>query len=194
MPRPVEKNKCLSPWFYTHSNSPFTVTLPMNTKMVANMVYLVFYSCLRLGEYTDTTWDDQAFAIADFTLFVCKKILCNTTATDAEILTANVMHLTFATQKNSNKGTVVAHSLLSGHNLYCPVGSAICQLMMHQAEAQQMLCPLCVFTKLATYYNSQHINVPVTAYMITSTLRCHDTILCPQTGINPFALSACFLQ
>ena len=49
--------------------------------------------------------------------------------------------------------------------------------------------PLCVSTKLATYYNSHHSNVPVTASMITSTMRCHATILRPQTGIDPFALS-----
>ena len=156
---------------------------------VANMICLAFFFCLRPGEYTGTTRDDQAFAIADLTLFLGEKRLCNATSPDAEILAATAMHLTFTTQKNGDKGTVVAHAL-SGHILCCPVRSAIRQLTVHRLEATSLPTPLCLSTKLATYYNSNHVNVPVTASMVTATMRCHATILRPQTGIDPLALSA----
>ena len=42
---------------------------------VANMICLAFFFCLRPGEYTGTTRDDQAFAIADLTLFLGEKRL-----------------------------------------------------------------------------------------------------------------------
>ena len=83
----------------------------------------------------------------------------------------------------------MAHTL-SGHSLCCPFRSAICQLLMHRSEARFLHRPLCVSTKLATYYNSHHVNVPVTASMVISTMRCHATILRPKTGNGPFALSA----
>ena len=80
--------------------------------------------CLRPGEYTGITRDDQAFAIADLTLFIGTKRLCNAPAPDAEVLKATTMRLIFTTQKNCDKGTVVAHAL-SDHSLCCPVRSDV---------------------------------------------------------------------
>ena len=48
--------------------------------------------------------------------------------------------------------------------------------------------------KLASYYNSQLVNLPVKASMITHTMRVHDAALESITGIALYNLSACSLQ
>ena len=152
---------------------------------VANMICIAFYFCLRPGEYTGTTSDDQAFSLNDVTFFIGPRRLNTELASDAEILAATSIHLTFTTQKNGIKGDVIAHSR-SGDPLCCPVTAVIRQFLLHRLHTQHHDGTL----KLASYYNSNNVNVRVTASMITSTMRWHAAILQPTTGISPRSLSA----
>ena len=100
------------------------------------------------------------------------------------------MHLTFTTQKNGDKGTILAHSRIS-HCLCYPVQSAIRQLMMQQVGSRKYFA-LCVSSPSLLPTTTPIVNVPVTAAMITPTMWCHATFLHPK--IDPFALSARFLR
>ena len=148
-------------------------------QVVANLMCLAFFFCLWPGEYTSTTTDDQAFALDAIAFFLGSQRLHNALSTDHELEAATSMQLTFTTQKNGIRGDVIAHSR-SRDPLCCPVTATLRQFMLHRHES----------LRTTTYYNSHHVRVPVTASMITQTMRCHAGTLEPMTGISPKHLSA----
>ena len=158
-------------------------------KAVANMICLAFFFCLRPGEYTGTTTDDQAFAVDDVVLFLGGRRLNNATATDDEVAMATHVHLIFTTQKNGEKGEEIAHAR-SGDPLCCPVTSVSRQLILHREESRRRGTPYDGAIKLATYYNLHNTRVPVKASHITQTLRWHAGVLEPVTGIPAASISA----
>ena len=97
------------------------------------MICLTFFLCLRPSKYIRTTTGNQAFAIEYLTLFLHKICLYNALASDNKIKVTTVMHLTFTSQKNGEKGIVIAHALSSDHQCY-PIQSAIRQLMAHRIK------------------------------------------------------------
>ncbi|VEU43031.1 unnamed protein product, partial [Pseudo-nitzschia multistriata] len=155
-------------------------------KAVANMMCIAFFFCLRLGEYTGTTSDDQAFTLQDLAFFIGARRLHSATASDAEISAATSIQLTFTTQKNGVKGDVIAHSR-SGDPLCCPVTASIRQFLLHRNASNHGYDGR---LPLASYYNQHHTNVRVTAAMVTTTMRWHAAILQHATGICPKSLSA----
>ena len=156
---------------------------------MANMICLAFFFCLRPGEYTGTTTDDQAFCLDNLVFFLGSRRLSSEHSPDYEINEATAIHLIFTTQKNGDKGTVIAHAH-SGDTLCCLVTAAIRQFMVHRNEFWREQTPYARRQKLASYYNSRHANVPVRPAMVTDTMRWHTAILEPTTGISPYHLSA----
>ena len=161
----------------------------LERKAIANMICIAFYFCLRPGEYTGTTTDDQAFALNDVAFFLGGRKLDNDTATDAAIASATHVTLTFTTQKNGDKGTELAHGL-SGHPWCCPVRSAARQLLQHRAHFQRRDLQYNGSVKLATYYTQQHTRLAIRATQVTTTLRWHAGLLRATTGIDPKNISA----
>ena len=100
--------------------------------------------------------------------------------------------LTFTTQKSNNWGVIIAHTR-SNNVLCCPVSAATCQLLLHRSHFGHLNLHFDGNVKLASYYSSQHVNMPVKASMVTRTLRVHAAALEPITGIAPNNLSACSL-
>ena len=96
--------------------------------------------------------------------------------------------LTFTTQKKNNHGMIIAHAC-PNNVLCCPAGAATCQLLLHRSTFS---C-LNVSVKLASYYSSQQVNMPVKAPMITHTMPVHAATLDAITGITPKNLSVCSL-
>ena len=163
---------------------------PSNARQaVANMICVGFYFCLRPGEYTGTTTDDQAFAIEDVDLFLGTRLLNNSGATDAEILAATSVRLTFTTQKNMDKGVQIAHGL-SGHPLCCPVKSTARQLLLHRHHFRTRNIMFGNKTKLASYYTPRAVRLLISGTQVTSTLRWHAGLLQASTGIDPHHISA----
>ena len=148
------------------------------------MMCLAFYFCLRPGEYTGTTSDDQAFALDDVAFYIGSRRLINASASSAEISAATSLQLTFTTQKNGTKGDIIAHSR-SGDPLCCPVTSAARQLL-HLRDNGTYDGSL----KLVSYRKSSGRIVRITASMVTATMRWHAAVLQPTTGISPRTLSA----
>ena len=67
--------------------------------------------------------------------------------------------------------------------LCCSVSAATRQLLLHWAHFGNPNVPFDGTVKLARYYSSQHVNIPVKAYVITHTLRIHAAALESVTGI-----------
>lgn len=158
-------------------------------KAIANMICVAFFFCLRPGEYTGTTTDDQAFALNDVALFIGTRRLHNEHSSDPELLAATSLQLTFTTQKNNDRGVIIAHAR-SNDVLCCPVSAATRQILLHRAHFRTLNVPFDGTMKLASYYSSQHVNIPVKASVITKTLRVHAAALESVTGIAPKNLSA----
>jgi hypothetical protein len=156
---------------------------------IAHMICIAFFFCLRPGEYTGTTTDDQAFSLDDISFHLGDRRLNNVSSPDHEIEAATAVKYTFTTQKNGDRGTVIAHAR-SGDNVCCPVLSTIQQFMTHRLEFRRKNIPYNGKLKLASYYNPKQINVPVKATQVTATLRCHAALIQPLTGINPKDVSA----
>lgn len=153
------------------------------------MICIAFFFCLRPGEYTGTTTDDQAFALDDISFFLGDRKLNNSSSTDHEISAATAVKYLFTTQKNGDKGVVIAHAR-SGDDVCCPVISTIQIFLTHRREFRRQNSPYNGKLKLASYYNSKMKNVPVKAKQVTDTLRCHAATLHPVTGIDPKEVSA----
>ena len=156
---------------------------------IANMICIAFFFCLRPGEYTGTVTDDQAFALNDVAFYLGTTKLNNVLSSDFEIESATCLTLTFTTQKNGDKGEIVAHAR-SDDPMCCPVTSTIRQFMVHRREFRRRGSGYDGRVKLATYYNSNHVRVPIRADMVTKALRWHAGVLQPTTGINPKDVSA----
>ena len=139
-------------------------------KAIANMICIAFFFCLRPGEYTGTTTYDQAFALDDVALFLGDRRLRTATAPDADVAMATHVHLTFTTQKNGEKGEVIAHAR-SGDPLCCPVTSIARQVLLNREETRRRGTAYDGTIKLASYYNDSYARVPVEPTQVTTTLR-----------------------
>ena len=120
---------------------------------IANLMCIAFYFCLRPGEYTGTTTDDQAFSLNNVNLFVGGRRLSLKDSSDADILASTRVHLTFDKQKNMEEGTVLAHAR-SDHPTCCPVVATIRQVMMHREAFRRFNRPFNGAVKLASYYTT----------------------------------------
>ena len=106
-------------------------------------------------------------------------------------LTTFVMYL-FTKQKNGQKGDDIAHTT-SGDVLCCLVRATILQSMLHWRDLRQGNKP-CTYNckvKLASYYNSKFINVPIKTKQVTNIIRIHARVLRSKTGVNPKEYTAC---
>ena len=66
-------------------------------KAAANMICVAFFLCLRPGEYTWTTTDDQTFALNDVALFIRTRQIHKEDSSDPELLAATLLQCTFTT-------------------------------------------------------------------------------------------------
>lgn len=155
---------------------------------IANLVCIAFFFCLRPGEYTGTTTDDQAFCLNDVTFFQGKQRLNPEKESEARLLQATAVHLHFTTQKNEDKGTVIAHAR-SNHPLCCPVTALARQILMHRRHFDTKGIAYDGSVKVASYYRGG-LRRLVTAKQVTTALRHYARILEPITGISPSELSA----
>ena len=84
---------------------------------------------------------------------------------------------------------IIAHACSNGV-LCCLVSAATRQLLLHQAHFGNINVSFDGTVKLAGYYSSQHVNLPVKASVIMHTLRVHAAALESVTGIASKNLSA----
>ena len=154
---------------------------------------IAFFFCLRPGEYTGTTTDDQAFALNNVALFIRARRLHNEHSSKPELLVSTLSKLTITAQKNNGQGVNISHTR-SNDVLCCPVSAATCQLLLHCSTFRCLNVPFDGTVKLASYYSAQLVNLLAKASMITHTMRIYGAALESVTGIAPKNLSACSLQ
>jgi hypothetical protein len=93
-------------------------------RAIADMLILAFFFLMRPGEYCITPdGGSHPFCLADVALYAGDHPLDLAMATDAQLLAATSVELTFTTQKNAVKGEKIAHGR-SGHRFFCPVLAA----------------------------------------------------------------------
>ena len=126
-------------------------------------------------------------------MFIATRPLHNKHSSKPELPAATSLQLRSPLRKNNNRGVIIARAH-SNDVLYCPVSAATCQLLLHRAHFGTLNILFDGTVKLASYYSSQYVNLPVKASMITHTLRVHAAALESITGIVPNNLSAHSLQ
>lgn len=87
---------------------------------ISDMITIAFFFLLRPGEYTATKSDTQPFDFKSVQLFIGDHRLNLLTASNAELLSATFVSLTFEKQKNGVKGEVIGLAK-SGDPYLCPV-------------------------------------------------------------------------
>ena len=105
-------------------------------RAIVDMMCLAFYFLMRPGEYCTTPQQPHPFRMADVILYAGSHQISLATATDAQLLAATSVELTFSTQKNAVRGEKIAHGR-SGHPFFCPVLAAarrVIHLRMNQAR------------------------------------------------------------
>ncbi len=158
-------------------------------KSIANMICIAFFFCLRPGEYTGTTTDDQAFCLNDVVLYSHERRLSNEFSPDHDLLAATHVTYCFTTQKNMNNGQIIAHAR-SGHQHCCPVIATVRQLLMHRAAFLQFDKPYKGSTKIASYYLPNGKNIALRGDSFTKCIRNEAAGLRSRTGVDPSEYSA----
>ena len=163
-----------------------TIAIASNDPVIlatADMITLAFFFLLRPGEYTDSPSDTKPFHLQDAQIFVGPQRLNIATATDAQLLSATFVSLTFTEQKNGVRGEVIGLSRSGNPNL-CPVNALVrrvIHLRQHNAAPN---------TPLARVHNGTRW-AKITPSLITNTLRNAVTYLSPASlGFLPSDVSA----
>eukprot|EP00536_Pseudo-nitzschia_multiseries_P004927 jgi/Psemu1/11292/gm1.11292_g len=140
---------------------------------IANMICIAFFFCLRPGEYTGTTRDDQAFSLQDVAFYLGSHIVHHDGPVH-ELQVATPVTLTFTTEKSGDKGEVVAHAR-SGDSLYCPIVPCVRQVL-HLRSCCPPSSPFSPTLKLASYFDNGVLTL-VRAATVTSSMRVYAQIL-----------------
>ena len=118
--------------------------------------------------------------------------LHNEHSSEPELLAPTSLQLTFTAQKNNNRAVIITPAC-SNDVLCCSVSEASCQLLLHHSTFRCLHLSFDDTVKLASYYSSQHANMPVKASIINHILGAHAASLESVSGIIPQHLSACSL-
>lgn len=156
----------------------------ISRQAIVDMMCLAFYFLMRPGEYCTTPNEPHPFRMRDVVLYAGGVPLSIATCTDAQLLSATSVELTFTTQKNSVRGEKIAHGR-SGHAHFCPVlatARRLIHLRTHQATPE---------TPLHTYRTIGSPSwIPVRADQITELLRCAVRTSPTATGFDPKNVTA----
>ena len=93
--KPIPITLVIHALLFTYRTNPTPERL-----VVANMMCIAFFFCLRHGEYTRITTDDQAFALNEVPLFIGIRRLHNKHYSEPELLAATSLQLTFILNRN----------------------------------------------------------------------------------------------
>jgi hypothetical protein len=143
-----------------------------------DMAWIAFFFLLRPGEYTAPSEDTHPFRLEDVRLWAGGTPLSLEEASEAELLAATFVGLTFTTQKNAVAGEVIGQGQ-SGQPLACPV-RAVARRVLHLrsigASATTFLC---------AYRSNRHTIKQLQSKELTDLLRlaCHG--LCGAYGFLP---------
>ena len=159
------------------SNDPISLA-------TADLATLGFFFLLRPGEHTHPPANStsQPFRLRDVAFGFGSQSYPAATASPAHIRLATFATLTFTTQKNGVEGEIVGHAR-SGHSTTCPVAALIRRVLHLRAHNASPTTTLC------TVYTSATRTRPVTAAILTATLRSAAAAL-PDLGFKPTDISA----
>ena len=152
-------------------------------RATADMIIIAFFFLLRPGEYTETTNPDTTpFVLQDVQISVGDRRFHLYQASDAELLSATSVSLTFTTQKNGIPNEVIRLGR-SGDPYLCPV-TAIARRIIHLRTNNAPLS-----TPLSRVFNVTTIQ-HVTPTLFTLTLRNAVTFIGFDLGFTKNEVSA----
>ena len=154
---------------------------PLN-KAIADMICVAFFFLLRPGEYAISASESTPFELKDVQLFLGRRRLDLSNASEAELSTATFASLTFDRQKNAVRGEVIGHAPSGDANL-CAVRALarrVLHLRAHNAPPN---------TPLASAYTANGLE-SVKPKHITDALRLAVTFLGPSLGFLASDVSA----
>ena len=155
---------------------------PTNPTQIAivDMAWIAVFYLLRPGEYCKSA-DNAPLTAGSIKMLIGNRPLDVLTCPIPDLFRATSSSITFDTQKNRNRGEIIAQGL-SGHPRACPtkaLARRIQYLRLHRAATGTPLCSV---------WNTQH-QFHVTSDMITKTLQTSAAAL-PHLGIAPADISA----
>ena len=127
-------------------------------KAIGDLIVIVFYYLLRVGEYTTTASrprkgkrrkakQTRQFRLKDITFFkfdsAGRLAPLPKNASDEDILAADWATLTISNQKNGQKGDAVHHEAMPGNVLACPVralGRRYVHIRKHNKSGNAFIC------------------------------------------------------
>ena len=165
-------------------NTPSTT----GERALADMICIAFYFLLRPSEYAGVDKLHAVFTLADVHIYIGPRKLCLDTALERELESATSIRLHFTTQKNQQKGDIIAHAR-SRHSYCCPVLAAVRMILVHRRWFECKAIPFDDTVRLASYYhNDKRLHIRYSE--ITKQLRSAARHCFQQTGIDPQAITA----
>ena len=148
-------------------------------KATMDCIWMAFYFLLRPGEYVHSSSDSKTpFRLADVEFKLGGRHFFDAhIATTLQLISADVVSLTFTNQKNGVKGEKLAHAA-NGNSHSCPVRATlrrVAHLNSHSAPPS---------TPLYTYYSNGR-QFRITSVMITSVLRAAALTIPGYAGVQP---------
>jgi hypothetical protein len=149
------------------------------------MIILAYFFLMRPGEYcyTSTTTEAHPFRFQDIELFLGTTFLPLLTSTPSQLMAATYIRLTFATQKNANRGEKIGMST-NNHHFFCPCKAAARRILYLRDHTTDMNLPL------HTYFHPATGAWPITSLHITTILRASAASIGAQHGIKPDDIDA----
>ena len=157
-------------------------TLDPSNNLLMDLIWTAFFYLLRPGEYCHTA-DNSPLCGANITLSINNQRLNIFSCPTDDLFRATSSAITFDTQKNRQRGEVIAHGL-SGHAIACPtraLARIVLNMRQHNISPDQPICTA----------PSRHagLTFPISSTMITKLLRTTATAH-PISGISPPRLQA----
>ena len=165
-----------------HTQTIADNALDPSIHIMMNLIWVAYFYLLRPGEYCHT-YDNAPLRGTNITLSIDNRSLDIFSCPVDDLFRATSSTITFDTQKNRQRGEIIAHGL-SGHPVACPtcaLARLLAALRQHQISPTDPLCT-------APSRHSDHTYL-ITSAMITSLLRSTASAH-PVPGIAPTRLQA----
>ena len=144
--------------------------------VVMDMTWIAFYYMLRSGEHCYTN-ENKPLRARQISFSIGTRKLEPFKCTYDELRKATSSSITFETQKNRQKGKIIAHGI-SGHVVACPTKALARRIIHVRSIGGSPNTPLCSIARHANGW------VVVTSSLLTNLLR-SATVLEPDSGVIP---------
>lgn len=173
---PPERVKPMPIQVLHHAQGTLSFGTPSDLlRTIVDMAWIGFFFLLRPGEYCRTN-ENYPLRVCDVSMSIGLRKLDHLQCPLDELDRATQSSLTFDTQKNRERGEVIAHTT-SGHSVACPTKSLIRRIKYLRTNGATGSTPLC-----AAQYKGKWIQI--TSSCVTNVLRTSAAAL-PELNYSP---------